>query len=154
MNRKWQRIYFRNKLLVMVKSLSIISIAIMVLGSCQPSGQTTDNSNFPDGEYNFIKVYQTPVGSKTQADSTVLQFKINMDAPVSGTYRWVVPGKDGKYGTIRGYLSRDTISGRYNYQQEGGNYNDSIQVVLVSERAIVTQFIDNGYKLIDTLVQK
>lgn len=146
-------IKFSNTVPGMSDALSIIAGTIMALCSCGHSPQASESNPFPEGKYTFIRVYQTRAADHTLSDSTILRFDIRNDALVSGTYRWVLPEKDGKYGTITGRLSNDTIFGKYNYMQEGGRYTDSVQIVLGKNSAIVTQFTGN-YPLNDTLIQK
>jgi hypothetical protein len=70
---------------------------------------------------------------------------------VHGTYDWLVPGKDGKKGTVEGLLTGDAFFGLYRYQQEGGQYTDSIRISFPAGSAVVTQLQASGVPLTDTL---
>lgn len=135
-----------------------LSLVLLICWGCQSTPRSQDGrqpaeeKEHTGGAYRFLRVYHSPVEDTVYLDSTLLQFQV-ADQQVSGSYLWVLPGKDGKSGTIRGRMSGDTVYGRYHYQQEGGKYDDSIQVVLQDDQAIVTQFSSDGYQLKDTLPQ-
>lgn len=139
-----------------ISPLVSVMFLCSVLFACRQSGSShteglTGDSAVAKAHYSFFKTYPTEAGDTPYTDSTVLQLTVDGGTAVSGTYRWVIPGKDGKYGTITGRLSNDTIYGRYIYRQEGGNYNDSVRIVLHEGSAVVTQFSPDNYQLTDTL---
>lgn len=144
---------FFMKILFAVCSLSFF------LFSCQPASRQPDATEKADETvpvqqaHQFLKVYKVPLNDTVYYDSTILKLHIDQDSVISGTYLWVIPGKDGKYGEIGGRVSHDTIYGHYSYQQEGGNYRDSIQIVLRSDGAVVTQYNAPGSRLVDTLTE-
>lgn len=136
----------------------IIALGVLFFCGCHSAmdkgRQSLEDTVKTARDYNFMTVYHTLSDDTSYADSTVLKFSVNEDALVSGTYQWVLPGKDGRYGSVSGYFSHDTVYGRYHYQQEGGSYNDSLQIILKSGEAIAVQFSPDGYELRDTLTQK
>ncbi len=98
----------------------------------------------------YLKVYHVRLPDTTYSDTMYLELQVD-NAAASGKYLWFIPQKDGKFGTITGRLVKDTINGHYAYQQEGGNYTDSVQIVLLRDKAIVTQFNAPNHRLVDTL---
>jgi hypothetical protein len=141
----------------MLRNISKIIVIILLFCSCQFSSQTDSQvkkDSTTTTAYVFVKVYPTAAEDTAYIDSTVLDFSVDQHAQVSGTYRWVIPGKDGKFGNITGHISDDTVYGHYHYQQEGGNYDDSVQIILQQQSAVVIQFNAPGYRLTDTLTKK
>ncbi|WP_344974562.1 hypothetical protein [Compostibacter hankyongensis] len=147
--------------------LLLIPAAVWATG-CQPAGQSSDTTTDTrridstgaeamtgdaeqlQGEYRYLTVFKSEGDGPANADS--MQLNLNLKGnTATGTYQWVLPGKDGKRGTITGVLSGHTVSGQYHYQQEGGSYSDSIRIQLEGDRAMVTQFSGDGYQLKDTL---
>lgn len=142
-----------------LRSMIKLSLCLFLLSSCagptnhDTAGSESDSTAFSQ-TYHFLKVYRTPVADTVYTDSTAITFSVDDDGKVEGNYRWVIPGKDGKSGDIHGDMARDTVFGHYHYQQEGGTYTDSIQVVLQQDRVIVIQFNADQHTLRDTLGQK
>ena len=119
-----------------------------------PSGGSEADSTALAGSarhYYFSRVFSTAVWDTIHADTMALAFTVEPGGQVRCSFRWVLPGKDGKKGQVLGQQDGDTIAGRYRYQQEGGAYDDSIRVVLQPPGAVVTQFSADGYQLVDTL---
>lgn len=143
----------------MMKSFLIFILTGLFFAGCTNSNKQSDQTkkertskdSLKNKTYSFALGYRTPFQDTVYVDSTALKITIDPDGQTSGTYRWVLPQKDGKLGKIAGMLSGDTVNGHYHYQQEGGEYTDSIQIILQPEQAIVIQFNAPGHQLIDTL---
>lgn len=135
---------------------SILLLLAAFSCGCGPDNRQPHNegaarkSDTPPQHRLFLKVFRVPVNDTVYHDSMRLQLRISGDS-AKGIYRWVLPGKDGKEGSISGRLLRDTIRGYYHYQQEGGAYTDPIEIILEDERAVVTQFTAGSYQLTDTI---
>ncbi|HEX5553725.1 MAG TPA: hypothetical protein VFX43_10800 [Chitinophagaceae bacterium] len=142
-----------------IKDIFCVLLALSSLGGCAgPSGSSKESQTkkiiknvvLPSA-YDFLRVYHTTVNDTVYADTTLLKLKTGTAGRISGIYRWVLPGKDGRYGKVSGTFSQDTVNGHFQYRQEGGSYTDSIQIILQAEKAVVIQFGESGYRLTDTL---
>lgn len=146
----------------MMKTFLLVMLIGFIFTGCTNSNKQADQikkeQTFTDSLKNttssFALVYRTPFQDTVYVDSTALKITIDPEGQASGSYRWVLPQKDGKLGKITGMLSGDTVKGHYHYRQEGGEYTDSIQIILQEEQAIVIQFNAPGHQLVDTLQRK
>lgn len=139
----------------------LMSLFVVTGGGCQffsapPEGnpeQNTPSSRWQAGgpEQVFFKAYQTEAADTVYRDTLWLRLHREHSDTLRGTYVWLVPGKDGKRGSVEGSLVQGAFLGLYHYQQEGGDYSDSIRIDFSDGGAIVTQRQASGGLLIDTL---
>lgn len=99
----------------------------------------------------YLRVQHTPSGDTLYADTTMLRLVSQDGVHVYGSYRWRPPGKDGRMGAITAVRDKDTIAGMFSYRQEGGQYRDSVRIIIVKSQAVVMQYSSEGYILRDTL---
>jgi hypothetical protein len=137
--------------------VTVLILSAAFFWGCAPKKNAPQNNeaSSPEREVTarqvrFLRVYRIPAGDTVYRDSMLLDLQIHGDS-ASGIYRWVLPEKDGKSGKIRGELFADTVRGHYHYQQEGGTYTDSVEIILGETQAVVTQFTTGDFRLTDTI---
>ncbi len=144
-----------------MKLFPVLFLLVLLVVGCGPASNQGEDAQQEEKEdtlstaasvkQTYLKIYHVQLRDTAYSDTMYLKLQVENNA-ATGKYLWFIPQKDGKFGTITGKLSKDTIYGHYAYQQEGGHYKDSMQIVLLADRAIVTQFNAPNHRLVDTLV--
>src|SRR5690554_4139758 len=97
----------------MMKTFLLVMLIGFIFTGCTNSNKQADQikkeQTFTDSLKNttssFALVYRTPFQDTVYVDSTALKITIDPEGQASGSYRWVLPQKDGKLGKITGMLS-------------------------------------------------
>lgn len=145
------------KSLAKTKCLWLVIIAFLQAVSCQ-SSEKSNSTETPNSEeqlcFLFTDEYSPVVEGRDTLmrliDSTSLTVTVSNEM-ITGTFHNKPAEKDAMIGTIEGRKNpKGWINALYHYTQEGGDYNQFVQILLTEDKAHL-RFVNDTNQVIGAL---